>query len=339
MNELPLQVRWEALKAAEPKVRIRNAAKQLGVSELELVALGEHNLPLTNAFQEQLKEVETFGKVLAITRNDSCVHERKGVYHKVSFNGAIGLAVNPDIDLRLFMFAWKFAFAVNEGGRQSIQYFGKDGEAIHKIYLLEESNLVAYQHFVDKYQSNEELPLVIESPAPIKEELPDTEIDGEGFRQAWLGLQDTHDFHGLIKEYKVSRLQALRLAPQGHTSPISVTDLQQILDNASKNEVEIMVFVSNKGCIQIHTGLAQKQLLMGPWFNILDPDFNLHLRLDEIASVWVVKKPTKDGLVTSIEVFDRQGNMIVQFFGKRKPGIPERNDWRKAVALATLQQV
>ena len=33
-----------------------------------------------------------------------------------------------------------------------------------------------------------------------------------------------------------------------------------------------------------------------------------------------------------LEVFDEAGEMIVQFFGKRKPGIPEREDWRTLVA-------
>lgn len=41
-----------------------------------------------------------------------------------------------------------------------------------------------------------------------------------------------------------------------------------------------------------------------------------------------VKKPTADGVVTSIELFDAQGEFIAYFFGKRKPGIPETTGWR-----------
>jgi putative hemin transport protein len=70
------------------------------------------------------------------------------------------------------------------------------------------------------------------------------------------------------------------------------------------------------------------KLQTGPWFNVLDPEFNMHLREDGIANVWLVKKPTDDGIVTSIEVFDKEGNIIAQFFGKRKPGIPENENWR-----------
>jgi putative hemin transport protein len=48
--------------------------------------------------------------------------------------------------------------------------------------------------------------------------------------------------------------------------------------------------------------------------------------------VWIVRKPTADGEVTAIEVFNELGEIIVQFFGKRKPGIPELQGWRDIVA-------
>jgi putative hemin transport protein len=89
-----------------------------------------------------------------------------------------------------------------------------------------------------------------------------------------------------------------------------------------------MVFVGNRGCIQIHTGPVKTLRAMGPWFNVLDPGFNLHLREDRIASAWVVRKPTADGVITSLELFDREDEMIATLFGKRKPGEAERGAWR-----------
>ena len=131
--------KWNRIKKDNPKVRIREAARQLDVSEAELVATGtgSGNTLLNNDFKSLLKEVEKIGQVMALTRNDYCVHERKGVYNKVAFNGEVGLAVNPDIDLRLFMSNWKFGFAVNENGRLSFQFFDKSGEAVHKIRITD----------------------------------------------------------------------------------------------------------------------------------------------------------------------------------------------------------
>ena len=90
--------------------------------------------------------------------------------------------------------------------------------------------------------------------------------------------------------------------------------------------------ICSPGCVQIHTGPVETLKTMGPWFNVLDPGFNLHLREDAIAHAWVVRKPTKDGIVTSLEIFDDRDRVIAIVFGKRKEGEPESEVWRGLLA-------
>lgn len=330
---LTLKDQYAAFKAENPKVRIRDAAKQLGVSEAELVATGEKNIALRPDFQEILKEIKTLGYVMALTRNDHAVHERKGIYTKATFNVHVGLVVNPDIDLRLFMTAWHFGFAVQEKDRKSLQFFDLDGTAVHKIYLTDKSDKKAYDALVTKYKADDQgAPVLVQPVDKAIVETPDSEIDVEGFREGWLALTDTHQFFGFLKKFGVSRRQAMRLAPKGHAEEVYFDSVKGLLEAVSEQDVDIMVFIGSRGCIQIHTGKAKKLLQSGPWFNILDPEFNMHLREDAVDSVWLVKKPTSDGVVTSIEAYDKEGNIIVQFFGKRKPRIPESEAWRKVVA-------
>lgn len=279
-----------------------------------------------------MKEIQSLGYVMALTRNDHAVHERKGIYTKAGFNGHIGLVANPDIDLRLFMNAWHFGFAVSEGERASLQFFDQDGEAVHKIYMTDLSDKKAYQSLVHNYQAERQRdPLQILPVDRSIVEKPDELIDILGFQEAWRNLKDTHDFFGLLNKFGVKRNQSMRLAPEGYAIQTSWDSLKKLFEAVSERDLEIMVFIGNRGCIQIHTGKAKRLVQTGPWFNILDPEFDMHLREDAIAEVWVVKKPTKEGFVTSIEVFDENRQLIVQFFGKRKPGIPEREDWREVV--------
>ncbi|OKS86578.1 hemin-degrading factor [Mucilaginibacter polytrichastri] len=335
-----IKAQWDAFKEQNPKTRIRDAAKQLGVSEAELLntGTGVNVIRLTSQFPELLKEVNTLEKVMALTRNDYCVHERKGIYKKATFNGHVGLVVTPDIDLRLFMSQWALGFAVNEADRHSLQFFDKSGEAVHKIYLTEDSNTEAYHALVTKYQAENQAEELTILPAPAAVvELQDHEININEFQEGWKTLQDTHDFHPLLKKHQLTRTQALRLAPEDYALRLEVDTLKTILENAAARGQEIMVFTGSAGCIQIHTGPVVKLVETGPWFNVLDPDFNMHLRLDGIDTVWLVKKPTSDGWVHSIEVFDKDGNTIVQFFGKRKPGIPESEGWRALLTDSTTK--
>ena len=89
-----------------------------------------------------------------------------------------------------------------------------------------------------------------------------------------------------------------------------------------------MAFVGNHGMLQIHSGPIRKVWYAKPWLNVLDVSFNLHLRMDHIDTAWIVKKPTVDGVVTSFEVFDAQGDAIAMLFGLRKPGQSELSAWR-----------
>jgi putative hemin transport protein len=330
-----LTTRWQQFKAQNPKSRIREAAHQLGVSEVELLALGlgDSVTRLEGDFREILQAVTGFGKVMALTRNDEVVHERRGVYENVSFNGHVGLVLGPDIDLRLFMHNWKHAFAVQENDRFSLQFFDGSGTAVHKIYLTEQSTTVAYWDLVKKYQADDQTTLPLVEPNPITElELDDAMIDTKAFQRDWLDLQDTHAFFGLLKKYQLSRIQGLRLAPTDYALRIELNHFKNICETAAKREVPIMVFVSNRGCIQIHTGPIKRLVQTGPWFNMLDPDFNLHLREDGVGQIWITRKPTADGIVTGLELFDKNGEQIALFFGKRKPGIPEDQAWRSIVA-------
>lgn len=336
---LDLKKQYTAFKVENPKVRIRDAAQQLGVSEAELLAtgVGETVTQLEGDFRELLKEVPTLGYVMALTRNESVVHERKGEYKDVSFNGHVGLVLGEDIDLRLFMTSWKFGFAVHENDRKSLQFFAADGEAVHKIYLTEKSNESAYDTLVARYRAEKQDGVLDLEPKPEPPvPTPDSEIDVAAFQQAWLDLKDTHEFFGMLRKHKVSRLQAMQLAPEGHALPTTMEAVKNVFAEAAKSSLPIMIFVGNRGVIQIHTGEVHRLVPMGPWFNVLDPQFNLHLREDHVAQAWVVKKPTTDGVVTSLELFDADGSQIALIFGKRKPGIPEKTEWREIVAQTAL---
>ncbi|MDX2266149.1 MAG: ChuX/HutX family heme-like substrate-binding protein [Hyphomicrobiales bacterium] len=332
----------DRLRDASPGVRAREAAAQLGVSEAELVAarVGRGVVRLDVEFADVLRALPAVGEVMALTRNDHCVHEKHGAFDHVSIGPGHGLVLNHEIDLRLFMSHWRFGFAVTEevasGLRSSLQFFDIDGAAVHKVYVTGRTDRAAYDALVARFAAPDQHGDIAVTPLPAKRaELPDHDIEIDNFRAHWRALQDTHDFFSLLQEFGVSRAQAMRLAGPEFVVPVAAAALRQVMEAASASDIPIMCFVGNPGCIQIHTGPIKTLKIMGPWFNILDPGFNLHLREDAIAAAYVVRKPTRDGDVTSLELFDAGGFCFAQFFGERKPGKSELPAWRDALAAAS----
>ncbi len=332
-----LATRWQELQTANPKMRIRDAATQLGVSEAQLLATrcGNGVTRLQGPWDKLIAEFPKFGRVMCLTRNEAAVHERYGDFQKIDFFHGMGQVVGPDIDLRLFMNHWKHGFAVvdqtKEGERQSLQFFDAAGNAVHKVYLQKESNASVYADLVRgaraEDQSTEQ---AVEAPAAKAAPLPDAEIDVAAFRQAWLEMKDTHSFFMLLQKHRVVRNQAMRLAPEGYTRQLGLDQPRKMLERAAEAGQPIMVFIGNPGCLQIHTGPVKNIKMFGEdWLNILDDDFNMHLNQPLIDSVWFVRKPTVDGEVTSVELYDKAGENVVTFFGKRKPGEKEDPRWRE----------
>ena len=331
---LPLKDQWIALHKEQPRVRIRDGAKQLGSTEAGVLAAfaGSHVIRLDGSrLRELWKRMPELGFVMALTRNESCVHERKGIFEEVKMHGPnMGVVVGADIDLRMFFQPWTYGFAVFEdaeaGFKQSIQLFDAQGTAIIKVFLTDQSNQEAFTNIVREFEATIQSTELIPLPTATPHQYADASVDTTAFRQAWSELKDTHDFFPMLKKFNVSRLYALRIAGD-FARKVSNDVVKQLLEHAAATDLDIMVFVGNHGNIQIHTGPVKKILEIPNWINVMDPLFNLHLRLDHIDSVWMVKKPTEDGLVHSVEVFDAAGELIVQFFGKRKPGSPELPAW------------
>ena len=145
-------------------------------------------------------------------------------------------------------------------------------------------------------------------------------------------MRNTHEFFGLLRRFGVSRTQALRCGGLDRARPVGVASLERTLRSAAAIELPIMIFVGNRGAIQIHSGAVRKIERMHGWLNILDPDLNLHVRDEGITSAWVVRKPTEHGVVTSLELFDASGENVLLLFNKRPEGTVEDARWREILA-------
>lgn len=335
----------------EARLRHRDAAARLGLSEGQAVAAAVSAPPpfsavrLAPPWPRLFERMPSLGRVMALTRNEGAVHEKLGVYADMSHRAGVGLALGPDIDLRIFYAAWAHAFAVTEQAedgapQRSLQVFDAQGVAVHKVILKPGADLPAWERFVSEFAHTDQEPGLQPEPAePAAPPPPDHAVDVLAFQAAWRALADTHEFFGLVRRFGLARTQALRLAPPGHAERVPSGVLATLLEAVAAEGLPIMVFVGNPGMIQIHTGPVKTVKRMGPWLNVLDPGFNLHLREDLIDQAWIVRKPTADGVVSSLELFDAAGETLAMLFGERKPGRAELPAWRALLAALPREVV
>ena len=279
-----------------------------------------------------LTGLEAVGEVMALTRNESAVHEKIGIYDKVVTGNHNAMVLGAEIDLRIFPKIWAHGFAVEKRDgdeiRRSLQFFDAAGEAVHKVHLRAASNLYAYQRLVAELASADQRQTLELEALDDLPDMGETAASVDDLRERWSRLTDVHQFFGMLKALKLSRQRAVRMIGPDYAWLLDPDALAAMLHHTASGEIPIMCFIGNRGCIQIHSGPVKAIKPMAPWINILDETFHMHLRTDHIRELWAVRKPTSDGHVTSLEAYDAHGNMIIQFFGKRHEGEDERGDWR-----------
>jgi putative hemin transport protein len=348
-----LAERWDALRAEQPKLQLRDAAKTLNVSEAELLSTGIGKTVTRlregeNVPREIMRRALDLGTVLALTRNENGVLERTGVATRLKpqeeivgldadkekerearLRNIAGGYLGGEIDLRFTFKNWKYAFAVAQPGKdgavsRSLQFFDASGNAAHKIYVKSDAGVAVFDKLVADFRNAVQSAGLNVAAAPVKvREKPDSQIDVKEFQLAWNELNDVHQFNRLLTEFGVSREQAMRLAPPGAAQRITPLAVRQLLEESAKQQLDIMAFLGNDATIQIFSGKVNKVMAAGGWFNVLDPAFNLHLRDSAFSSGYVIKRAG----VTSVEFFDKNGDLVVSFFGVRERAKPQPQTW------------
>lgn len=349
MRPKKIREEFDRLRESEPGIRLRRAASELKISEGELIAAyaGEGSVVrLSDDLEAQLNDLRHLGDVVAVTRSPHVIHEVQGTYPEARMFGRQGLMVSDTIDLRLRLDHWVAGFVVQMDDRPQIVYFDGLGQAVHRIMATGQSDLPAWEawkeaHAAEKQSTTFDISY-LESPEPPASvppenaEEPESEADPaaqevgrDQLCQAWDALKDAHDFIPMLENLGIGRLPALRLAGEPYARRLNKDALNRLLKQARTSALPIMVFAHNPGCTQIYSGTIGQVEPFGDWLNVLDPAFNLHLEMKGVDTVWSVWKPNTSDGVTSIEVFDRSGELMLQFYGVRKPREPENPDWRE----------
>lgn len=323
---------------AEDGGRPFDLAQRLGLPEAALVAarVGHGATRIDPLPGRLIARVQNLGEVMALTRNRSCVIEKIGTYNDFRDGEHAAMTVDPEIDLRMFPRHWVHAFAVEHeadtGTRRSVQVFDAAGDAVHKIHLRPDSDLAAWAAL------RRDLALPDQSEGGTFEKRAPVEPPGasperaDALRREWAAMTDTHQFNILIRRLKMNRLGAYRIAGAPLARPLAVAAVPALLERVHADGLGVMFFVGNMGCIEIHSGPIHSLKPMGPWLNVMDPRFNLHLRGDHVAEVWAVDKPTRRGPAISVEAFDAEGALIFQCFGLRPEKGGDAEAWAALVA-------
>ena len=324
-------------RADNPRLRERDLAAQLGISEAEFVAtfVGEGVTRIEPRVNDVLTGLEAVGEVMALTRNESAVHEKIGVYDKVVTGNHNAMVLGEQIDLRIFPKIWTHGFAVEKRDgdeiRHSLQFFDEMGEAVHKVHLRPASNLYAYQKLVADLVSADQSQAA--RMAPVDTANDDNAPEGAAnVRRSARPLEPADRRPPVLRHAEGAEAQPSRSHSHGRTrtTPGRSTATRSPRCSITPCRARSLSCASSATAAASRSipGRSRTSSRWGRGSTSSTRRSTCICRLDHIQELWAVRKPTRDGHVTSLEAYDADRKMIIQFFGKRHEGQGERDDWR-----------
>lgn len=321
------------------RARHREIAEKLNISEGELLAAhigapAEGLMRVTRLQPDWYALLVAFAslkQVMALTRNAACVHEKVGIYASVIEQASILSVRGEQIDLQCHCGHWQHGFAVEESGekgvQRSLQFYDTAGVALHKVFLRLQSDVAAYLALVEQFSDENQLPGITVRPsdatAPIR--------DFQSFLIAWDRVHDARDLYALLAQCEGACLSYLQQLSAEVAQQVSVNAARELLESAAAETIAPLILTGNAGVTQAHSGPIDKVVVMGPWLNVLDPGFNLHLREDHIASAWIVIQSGLHGMFSVMVLLDQDGGLIGLFASASVAGKPEDRAWAKLI--------
>ena len=303
-----LTTRWRRLRDLDPFVSLADAAAQLDVVEVELVAAlcGDGILRLDGPFGDLVRVLPDLRRVRAVTRNRHAMIETRGVYPGVEA-GCAGVA--GEIGARFFFEQWRYGYVLDEtctpDRSTGLFFYDGRGQSVHEIHADSETDSQHFARLVDLYASFDQSQgeeVVLASPRLLA---PRPDLG------AWL-----------------------RQAEEAR--PVAVAGVPGLLEDARHEAISISVAVRSPGVIHRFTGMLHEVTTNAAGMALEAPWVRVRLALAHVAEAWAVRTPSLDSPVTSVELLDASANVVLSVSGARRPGTAEPELWREAVErLAT----
>ena len=287
-----IKIEWKTLQSKNNKIRIRDAAKQLGTSEASLLSTeidDSVSFLNINNYDDFFAEILSMDRIMLLIRSESVVHEKtistKGV--KLKKNKIVDIKSNSSI-LKFNPYLFKYVFAQNKlhanKSLRSFQIFDNYGDAILKIYLKgnDESKFdeIASEYNVDyNYELQGDRIIKRLQPEYIKRE--------------------AIDFINKLEKKKTYQYD------------LGENILRKILIAVSDTKIPIQIHAIGLGTIQYHRDSINKIIDFGPWINIIDKRFNLHAIESHLTQTTLNEYNANGDKSYSIDFYDKVNDYVL----------------------------
>ena len=251
-------------KKKHPKAYPRNIAADLKTSEAQLLAmrLGADVWLLKNELQSILAKICRFkSRVMLLCRNEYAVSEISGQM-KIStpLNDVINKkeSLHSEIENHTQQQREQIKLSMNsQNGTIAYSILNKD---VAMIFLHKDERRFSLQVF-NRFGT------------ALQKIFLDNQLHPQEFSDFFASKQEPY----LVVPNKAPNKISPKNLERDDATELTPLAIRTMIENCAKKKVPLKITVKNSDCTQSYYGLIDRVMDARGWFNVLDPDFSLHL--------------------------------------------------------------
>lgn len=295
-------------------------------------AAAEGVISLRPKWPEIIEALIGGGTIRARTESGGVSVEQTGAIadYNLRGEGRIGSVVQDDLDLRFLFRHW--AGGLVHPAHTTVDFIDTSGGICASIHAADDTARGTIESLAERFAGAVADAPAAPAPRPTKS---DADVDAGALLADWRAMQNVHHFEALLGKHGLGRLQALRLVGPEFARELAPEAFGELLAQLGGNGQEIMVFVANRGMVQIFSGPAGDAKRAGHGWEITHGAAKLYFPDTALHGLWLVHKPTAAGIITSLEfVRDDDDQAVASIFGRHPHGDAQPTEW-----LALLEQL
>ena len=277
-------------KSDNKKLRIRDIADHLNVSEAELLSLDINKnvkfLSINNFesfFNIILSQID---KVMFLIRTDFVVHEKivKANEFICKKNSVLNKKDNSlliKFNSEMFTYIFYENKKHNNRNLKSFQLFDQNGISILKIYLKGKKD-VEFESIANDYKVKYDFEIQKNVSLTTKQ---NTSLIN-------------HDIDLFNSKPKINQKE-LKLS------------LRELLTALSEKAIPIQLYAFGIDCVQYHRDVIKNIVDYGPWLNVMDKNFNIHILENKIIKNILTEYVSKDNKRYSADFYDTNNDFVI----------------------------
>ncbi len=268
------------------------------------------------------------GTLCTRTKSGGVTIEQTGAVSEYNLRGEgrIGSVVQDDLDLRFLFRHW--AGGLVHPAHTTVDFIDTTGATCVSIHAADNAARETIEAVAEQFAGPAAQIPATPPPGPAKPHKSDGEVDTGALLADWRAMQNVHHFEALLGKHGLGRLQALRLVGREFAVELAAGAFGELLAQLGGNGQEIMVFVANRGMVQIFSGPASDAKRAGHGWEIAHGAAKLYFPDTALHGLWLVHKPTAAGIITSLElVREDEDQAVASIFGRHPHGDAQPAEW------------